>query len=67
LRKQIENLESGRAEPGEVPDMVRDIKPGESSSNGTAAGEHGQREDAPSYSGGGSTTPRLDARLGDQR
>src|SRR4029450_8991002 len=72
LRRQIETLESGRAEPGEVPDMVRDIKPSESSSNGTGAGEHGgtdqpQREGAPSYSGGGSNTPRLDALLGDQR
>jgi DivIVA domain-containing protein len=72
LRRQIETLESGRAEPGEVPDVVRDIKPAESSSNGTVAGEHGaidqpQREDAPSYSGGGSNTPRLDALLGDQR
>src|SRR5512132_1987 len=72
LRKQIETLESGRAEPVEIPDMVRDVKPGESSSNGTAASEHGgidqpQREDAPSYSGGGSNTPRLDALLGDQR
>jgi DivIVA domain-containing protein len=72
LRRQIETLESGRAEPGEVPDMVRDIKPAESSSNGTAAGEHGgidqpQREDASSYSGGSSNTPRLDALLGDQR
>jgi len=71
LRRQIETLESGRAEPVDVPDMVRDIKPAESSSNGTA-NEHGgvdqpHREDAPSYSGGGSNTPRLDALLGDQR
>jgi hypothetical protein len=55
-----------------VPDVVRDVKSAESSSNGTAAGEHGgidqpQREDAPSFSGGGSNTPRLDALLGDQR
>lgn len=69
LRRQIETLESGRAEPTEVPDMARDVKPAESS-NGTA-GEHGgmdqpQREGAPSFSGG-SNTPRLDALLGDQR
>ena len=67
LRKQIETLESGRAEPVEIPDMVRDVRPGESNFNGTAANEQPQREDAPSYSGGGSNTPRLDALLGDQR
>jgi DivIVA domain-containing protein len=67
LRKQIETLESGRAEPVEIPDMARDVRPSESSSNGTAASEQPQREDAPSYSGGGSNTPRLDALLGDQR
>jgi DivIVA domain-containing protein len=74
LRRQIETLESGRAEPVDVPDVVRDLKPTEHTSNGTAAGEHGgidqpQREGAPSYSGGtsSSNTPRLDALLGDQR
>ncbi|HVD81182.1 MAG TPA: DivIVA domain-containing protein [Propionibacteriaceae bacterium] len=75
LRRQIETLESGRAEPVDVPDVVRDLKPGENNSNGTAGqqGEHGgvdqpQREDASSFSGGGSSnTPRLDALLGDQR
>ena len=29
LRKQIETLESGRAEPVEVPDVVRDQRPAE--------------------------------------
>ena len=77
LRQQIETLESGRAEPVEVPDVVREVKPAESSSNGistTPQNEHGgadqpqRREEAPSYSGGsGSNTPRLDALLGDQR
>ena len=74
LRKQIESLESGRAEPVEVPDVVREHKPAEGHSNGIGSAqqsEHGgaeQREDAPSYSGGsGSNTPRLDALLGDQR
>jgi DivIVA domain-containing protein len=75
LRRQIETLESGRAEPVDVPDVIREIKPPENTSNGTAqAGELGgadqpQREEAPSFSGGGSpsNTPRLDALLGDQR
>jgi DivIVA domain-containing protein len=75
LRRQIETLESGRAEPVDVPDVIRELKPTESNSNGTAQpGEHGpldqpQREDAPSFSRGGSpsNTPRLDALLGDQR
>jgi DivIVA domain-containing protein len=75
LRKQIETLESGRAEPVDVPDAARDLKSTEHNSNGTAVGqgEHGgidqpQRQDAPSFSGGGSSnTPRLDALLGDQR
>ena len=75
LRKQIESLESGRAEPADVPDAARDLKSTENNSNGTAVGqgEHGgidqpQREDAPSFSGGASSnTPRLDALLGDQR
>jgi DivIVA domain-containing protein len=73
LRKQIETLESGRAEPGEIPDVVRELKPAEGHANGIVSGqgEHGgadQREEAPSYSGGpSSNTPRLDALLGDQR
>jgi DivIVA domain-containing protein len=74
LRRQIETLESGRAEPVDVPDVIRELKPTENPSNGTAQpGELGvdqpQREDAPSYSGGSSpsNTPRLDALLGDQR
>ncbi len=73
LREQIETLESGRAEPGEIPDVVRELKPVEGHANGIVSGqgEHGggdQREDAPSYSGGpSSNTPRLDALLGDQR
>ena len=77
LRKQIETLETGRAEPGEIPDVVRELKPSESTPNGINTGQQGEhggadqpqrREEAPSYSGGpGSNTPRLDALLGDQR
>lgn len=75
LRRQIETLESGRAEPVDVPEVIREIRPMENNSNGTAQpGEHGpmdqpQREDAPSFGRGGSpsNTPRLDALLGDQR
>src|SRR6187200_686877 len=57
LRKQIETLEAGRAEPGEVPDVVREHKPVEghvANGVGSGQGEHGvpdQREEAPSYSG----------------
>jgi DivIVA domain-containing protein len=75
LRRQIETLETGRAEPVDVPDVIGELKPTETASNGTVQpGEHGpidqpQREDAPSFSRGGSAsnTPRLDALLGDQR
>lgn len=70
LRRQIESLESGRAEPVDVPDVIRELKPTEANSNGTAQqGDQPQREDAPSFSRGGSpsNTPRLDALLGDQR
>ena len=75
LRRQIETLESGRSEPVDAPEVIRDIRPPENTSNGTAQpGEHGpidqpQREDAPSFGRGGSAsnTPRLDALLGDQR
>ena len=74
LREQIETLESGRAEPVDMPDLVRDQKSAENSSNGTGQGDYGgidqpEREVAPSYSGGGSSrdTPRLDVLLGDER
>jgi DivIVA domain-containing protein len=75
LRKQIETLEAGRAEPVDIPDAVRERRSIESTSNGIATqGEHGgadqpqHREGSPSYStGSGSNTPRLDALLGDQR
>jgi DivIVA domain-containing protein len=72
LRKQIETLESGRAEPNDIPDMARELKPIESNSNGvnTSPGEHGAA-DQPQHSsysaGSASNTPRLDALLGDQR
>jgi hypothetical protein len=77
LRGQIESLESGRAEPAETPDVIRDLRP-EPSSNGSANGEQPheaphpvERDEAPTLGGGGSTsssnTPRLDALLGDQR
>ena len=73
LRKQIETLETGRAEPLDIPDVVRDVKSAEGKSNGIGTGPQGERsdqpqhrQDAPSYSGS-SNTPRLDALLGDQR
>jgi DivIVA domain-containing protein len=75
LRKQIETLESGRSEPVDVPDVMGELKQTENNANGTAqpaelgGADQPQREDAPSFSGGGSpsNTPRLDALLGDQR
>ena len=36
LREEIETVESGRAEPDELPDLVRDQKPAERSSSGIA-------------------------------
>jgi DivIVA domain-containing protein len=75
LRKQIETLESGRSEPVDVPDVIGELKQTENNANGTAqpgelsGADQPQREEAPSFSGGGSSsnTPRLDALLGDQR
>ena len=76
LRSQIESLESGRAEPADAPDVVRDLRP-EASTNGSANVEQQQhdgahvneRDDTPTLGGGApaSNTPRLDALLGDQR
>jgi DivIVA domain-containing protein len=65
LRKQIETLESSRAEPVEVPDVVHDQRPAEHSSNGT--GEQGDRGGGDPTGGSSSNTPRLDALRGDQR
>lgn len=77
LRKQIESLESGQAEPVEIPDVAREPRAAESTSNGISTPQQGERgtadqpqrrEGAPSYSGSSSSnTPRLDALLGDQR
>jgi DivIVA domain-containing protein len=77
LRQQIESLETGQAEPVEVPDVVREPKAPESTANGISTPQQGERgaadqpqrrEGAPSYSGSSSSnTPRLDALLGDQR
>jgi len=77
LRNQIESLESGRAEPVEVPDVIREPRAAENTPNGISTPQQGERgaadqpqrrEGAPSYSGSSSSnTPRLDALLGDQR
>ena len=75
LRSQIESLESGRAEPSETPDVIRDLRP-EASTNGSVNSEQQhdgahqpERDEAPTLGGGStsSNTPRLDALLGDQR
>jgi DivIVA domain-containing protein len=69
LRRQIETLESGRAEPVDVPEVMHELKSTENNANGTVQQGEPQREDAASFSGGSSpsNTPRLDALLGDQR
>jgi len=76
LRSQIETLESGRAEPSDPPEVVRDLQPADGSTNGAAAVGDGDdsvapadRDDSPTLGGGSPTsnTPRLDALLGDQR
>jgi DivIVA domain-containing protein len=76
LRAQIESLETGRSEPVDPPDVVRDLRPVETSTNGAGSGSdsdtapvQGERDDAPTLGGGSPTsnTPRLDALLGDQR
>ena len=63
LRSQIETLESGRAEPGEIPDVVRELKPVEGHANGIVSGqgEHGgadQREEPRATAGVQAVTPR---------
>jgi DivIVA domain-containing protein len=72
LRSQIESLESGRAEPQDAPEVVRDLRPVEDTTkrNGASApdGQPQERDDTPTMGGSaGSDTPRLDALLGDQR
>jgi DivIVA domain-containing protein len=72
LRSQIETLESGRAEPEDAPEIVRDLRPVEVASkrNGASApdGQPQERDETPTLGGGASSdTPRLDALLGDQR
>ena len=75
LRSQIESLESGRAEPSEVPDVVRDL-PADTERrhqrrqlSGTDGDAPAERDETTTLGGGSPTsnTPRLDALLGDQR
>jgi hypothetical protein len=72
LRSQIESLESGRAEPSEVPDVVRDLPAdtnGDNNSSGNDGDAPAERDETTTLGGGSPTsnTPRLDALLGDQR
>jgi DivIVA domain-containing protein len=70
LRNQIETLESGRAEPEDAPEIVRDLRPVEDTTkrNGASAPDGQERDETPTLGGGASSdTPRLDALLGDQR
>jgi hypothetical protein len=72
LRSQIESLESGRSEPQDPPEVVRDLRPVEDTTkrNGASApdGQPQERDETPTMGGGAaSDTPRLDALLGDQR
>jgi DivIVA domain-containing protein len=70
LRSQIETLESGRSEPEDPPEIVRDLRPVEDTTkrNGASAPDGQERDETPTLGGGASSdTPRLDALLGDQR
>ena len=70
LRRQIETLESGRAEPVEVPDMVRDVKSAEAVPTGllvSTVESISLSAKVLQASAEVSNTPRLDALLGDQR
>ena len=78
LRGQIESLETGRSEPVDPPDVIKNLRPVDTSTNGAVgsgsgdseqAPAQGERDDAPTLGGGSPTsnTPRLDALLGDQR
>jgi DivIVA domain-containing protein len=78
LRSQIESLETGRSEPVDPPDVIKNLRPVDTSTNGAVdrgAGDSDtapaqpERDDAPTLGGGSPTsnTPRLDALLGDQR
>lgn len=77
LRKQIEAVESGQAEPAGIPQLARDLdKPrsadaSESGAQNPAEGERVEGEAANSSDAKAgapaSDTPRLDALLGDQR
>lgn len=82
LRSQIDAVESGKAEPTDVPQVVRDLGQRDAQSKDSqptdaqpkAAAPQSdsapaERDDAPTIGGGSpsSDTPRLDALLGDQR
>jgi DivIVA domain-containing protein len=67
LRKQIQTLESSRAEPVEVPDVVHDQRPAEHSSNGTSEQDDRGGGDPTGGSPSSSDTPRLDALRGNRR
>jgi vacuolar-type H+-ATPase subunit H len=77
LRAQIETLESGHAEPADVPEAARNLKPVEPADEGTDGGSgtpdsdgRSPERDQDQTVGGGSptsNTPRLDALLGEQR
>ena len=68
LRSQIESLETGSAQPTEVPDVIRDLpaSEGPAGEDGSAASEDDE-DPSPAESSPTSNTPRLDALLGDQR
>jgi DivIVA domain-containing protein len=67
FRNQLETLESGRLEPAEAPDAVRNVGP-ETNTNGASSREASGKDETPTLGGGQtSETPRLDALLGDQR
>jgi len=66
LRGQIEAVESHRAEPTPVPDVLG-LRSGTATGDNGAQGEGRPPAAEPGQGGAGSSTPRLDALLGDQR
>ena len=75
LRRQIETLESGRAEPVDVPEAMRELRPTENNANGTVSlasmvqsiSRSEKTLQASAGRGSPSNTCYLDALLGDQR
>ncbi len=64
LRSQIESLESGKAEPAEVPEILRHRPAGGPAPTAGPTEAQAEKDNSPAATT--SNTPRLDALLGDQ-